>query len=91
MAGPVTVVVVFTTFRPPPVILAYPLLDDSSDLVPGLAPVDEDIHLAKRDAILEVQLLLRDSSALILDVLLFAVSHSSFKFVFYFINVIFPD
>ena len=91
MTGPVTVVVVFTTFRPPPVILAHPLLDDSSDLIPGLAAVDENIHLAKRDTILEVQLLPRDSPALIPDVLLFAMSHSSFQFVFYSVNVILSD
>ena len=58
-----------------PVVLADSLLDDSSDLVSRLAAVDEDVDIPQGDSTLEVKSLLRNPVRLVLDVLLFAMSH----------------
>ena len=76
MSGSVTIIVVTATFCSPPVVLSYSLLHDSSDHLSGLSSIDEDIHLSECDTILEAESLLRDSSTLIFDVFLFAMSHN---------------
>ena len=58
-----------------PVVLADSLLDDSSHLVSRLASVDEDVDIPQGDSTLEVKSLLRNPVRLVLDVLLFAMSH----------------
>ena len=60
-----------------PVVLADSLLDDSSHLVSRLASVDEDVDIPQGDSTLEVKSLLRNPVRLVLDVLLFAMSHIS--------------
>ena len=60
-----------------PVVLADSLLDDSSHLVSRLATVDEDVDIPQCDSTLEVKSLLRNPIRLVLDVLLFAMSHIS--------------
>ena len=60
-----------------PVVLADSLLDDSSHLVSRLATVDEDVDIPQCDSTLEVKSLLRNPVRLVLDELLFAMSHIS--------------
>ena len=60
-----------------PVALADSLLDDSSHLISSLAPVDKYINFLKCHSALEIKSLLRNSASLVLDVLLFAISHIS--------------
>ena len=60
-----------------PVVLADSLLNDSSHLVSRLASVDEDVDIPQSDSTLEVKSLLRNPVRLVLDVLLFAMSHIS--------------
>ena len=58
-----------------PILLGNPLFDDSSDHLSGLSSINEDVHISKCNTVLEVQFLCRDSSTLVLDVLLFTMSH----------------
>lgn len=88
MAGPVSVIVVASSSSSLTVLLGHPLLDNPSDHASGLSSIDEDIHIAECDTILEVQLLLRDSSALVLDVFLFAMSHDTYL-VFNFTSIVY--
>ena len=60
-----------------PGVLADSLLDDSSHLVSRLASVNEDVDIPQGDSTLEVKSLLRNPVRLVLDVLLFAMSHIS--------------
>ena len=62
-----------------PIILRYSLLDNSSYHVSCLASIDEDVHIAESESILEIQLLSRNSFALVLDELLIAVFHSCYS------------
>lgn len=60
-----------------PIVLADSLLNDSSHLVSRLASIDEDVNIPQGDSTLEVESLLRNPVRLVLDVLLFAMSHIS--------------
>jgi len=57
------------------IVLANPLFDDSSYFAAGLSTVNENINVSQSNTSFEVELYVRDSSCLILDVLFLAMFH----------------